>query len=90
MEKIKFINEKHCKYYRFKTLEFFANGTNKDGYTLQVEEFYHVPDKYQINKFCSRNYKINFDWHPVNIDTIRKQILEVIENYNFPNNIKYI
>ena len=90
MEKIKFINETHCKYYRFKTLEFFANGTNKDGYTLQVEEFYHVPDQYQINKFCSRNYKTNFDWHPVNIDTIRKQILEVIENYNFPNNIKYI
>ena len=88
--KIKFTNESYCKYFRFKNLEFFANGTSKDGYTLQVEEFYHAPDPYIINKFFSRHYKTNFDWHPVNIDTIRKQILEVIENYSFPSNIKYL
>ncbi len=90
LEKIKFTNETYCKYFGFKTLQFFANGTNKEGYRLQVEEFYHIPDQYQLNRFCSRHYKTNFARESVNLDTIRKQILEVIENYDFPTDIKYI
>ena len=78
---IKFTNETGCKYYKCDKLEFFANGNNKDGYTLQVEEFYLVPHEYILNKYCSRPYKTNFSYQPVNIDTIRNQILEVIENY---------
>ena len=79
--KIKFTNETGCKYFKYGNLEFFANGNNKDGYTLEVSEFYHVPHEYILNKYCSRDYKTNFDYMPVNIDTIRKQILETIANY---------
>jgi hypothetical protein len=78
---IKFTNETGCKYYKCDRLEFFANGNNKDGYNLEVSEFYHVPHEYILNKYCSRPYKTNFGYQPVNIDTIRKQILSVIENY---------
>ncbi len=78
---IKFTNETGCKYYQCENLQFFANGNNKDGYRLQVNEFYHVPDQYQVNKFCSRHYKTNFGYQSVNIAEIRNQILEVIEKY---------
>jgi hypothetical protein len=78
---IKFTNETGCKYFKFENLEFFANGNNKEGYNLEVCEFYHVPHEYILNKYCSRPYKTNFSYQAVNIDIIRKQILSVIENY---------
>jgi hypothetical protein len=79
--KIKFTNETGCKYYKNGYLEFFANGNNKDGYILEVAEFFHVPHEYILNKYCSRTYQTNFGYTRVNIDTIRKQILETILNY---------
>ena len=82
---IKFTQCEGAKYYQCDKLEFFANGNNKEGYTLQVAEFYHVPHEYILNKYCSRHYKTNFGYQSVNIDTIRNQILEVIENY-YKNN----
>jgi hypothetical protein len=78
---IKFTNESGCKYYRCDKLEFFANGNNKDGYNLEVAEFFLVPHEYILNKYCSRTYETNFGYQSVNIAEIRKQILEVIENY---------
>lgn len=78
---IKFTNEEGCKYYRCDKLEFFANGNNKDGYILEVSEFFHVPHEYILNKYCSRPYKTNFEHKNVNIAEIRKQILEVINQY---------
>lgn len=78
---IKFINYEGCKYYKCENLEFFANGNNKDGYNLQVSEFYHVPHEYILNKYCARPYKTNFGYQSVNIATIREQILQVIEEY---------
>jgi hypothetical protein len=78
---IKFTNETGCKYYKCGNLEFFANGNNKDGYNLEVCEFYHVPHEYILNKYCSRPFKTDFGYQSVNIAEIRNQILEVIETY---------
>ena len=78
---IKFENCEGAKYYQCDKLEFFANGNNKEGYKLQVNEYYLVPHEYIANKYCTRHYPTNFERKAVNIAEIRNQILQVIENY---------
>lgn len=78
---IKFEQCESSKYYQFDKLQFFAFGNNREGYRLKVFEYYLVPDEYIANKYYSRHYPTNFERKAVNIAEIRKQILEVIENY---------
>jgi hypothetical protein len=77
---IKFKNEEGCKYFTFGPFEFFANRQGKEGYTLEVHEWYKVPDEYQSNKHFSR--RVNIPYQPAaNLDTIRERIINFLKTY---------
>ena len=74
---IKFKNEEGCKYFTYGPYEFFANRQGKDGYTLEVHEWYHVPDEYLANKHFSRRVTIPYE-APSNIDRMRERIINFL------------
>jgi hypothetical protein len=76
---IKFKSEDGYKYFTFGPYEFFANRQGKDGYTLEVHEWYHVPDEYLLNKHFSR--RVNIAYEPSsNLDRIRERIIQFLNN----------
>jgi hypothetical protein len=78
---IKFITEGADKYFRFDKYEFFAYKQGRDGYSLEVHEFFHVADKYQLNKYCSR--KVHIPYEPeCNLKAIRERIIQFINQNN--------
>jgi hypothetical protein len=75
--KIKFKSEDGYKYFTFGPYEFFATRQGKDGYTLEVHEWYHVPDEYLLNKHFSR--RLNIPYEPSsNLDRIRERIIQFL------------
>jgi hypothetical protein len=74
---IQFKNEDGCKFYQHGNYQFFANRQGADGYTLEVAEFYHVPDKYISNRYCLRDLPTTYE-APSNLDRIRERIIEII------------
>jgi hypothetical protein len=78
--KIKFNNSVGCKHFAHGDYHFFANRQGKDGYTLQVSQWYHVPDQYQINKLCSKRVNIAYE-PPCSLDKIRERIINFLKTY---------
>ena len=78
---VKFTNEEGCKYFAHGPYEFFANRQGKDGYTLEIYEYYHVLDTYQANRYCSRRVQIPYEpTSPLNV--IKERIIHFINQNN--------
>lgn len=72
---IKFKSQEGCKYVAIGKYQFFANKQGRDGYSLEIAEWYHVPDKYIMNKCFSRNVDEGIPYEaPCNIARIRERI----------------
>jgi hypothetical protein len=78
---IKFTNEEGCKYFAHDSYQFFANRQGRDGYTLQIYEYYHVPDAHQINRYCSRRVQIPYE-PASDLKAIRERIIQFINQNN--------
>jgi hypothetical protein len=78
--KLKFKSEDGYKYLTFGPFEFFANRQGKEGYTLEVHEWYKVPDEYQSNKHFSRRVNIAYE-PPCSLDKIRERIINFLKTY---------
>ena len=72
---IKFKSEDGCKIVRIGKYEFFAYQQGKEGYTLEIDEWFHVPHEYIANKYCSRKVQEGIPYEsPCNIARIRERI----------------
>jgi len=65
-----------CKYYRHGNYEFFACRQGS-GYSLEIDEWYHVDDAYQVNKQFTRRVSIPYE-SPSNLSRIRERITEFL------------
>lgn len=70
---IKFKSEDGYKSFICDNYEFYATKQGRDGYSLEVWEWYHVEDKYQANKYMSRRVQIIYE-PPCNIERIKERI----------------
>lgn len=78
LNEIKFVAEGSDRYFRCGKYEFFVIRQGREGYTLEVAEWYSVPDEYQVNKCFSR--KVNIPYHePAPIKNIKNKILDFIQ-----------
>jgi hypothetical protein len=75
--KIKFKNDERCKYFEYGNYQFFAYRQGKEGYTLNASMWYHVPDQYQTNKYCSKRVNIAYE-PPCSLDKIRERIIQFL------------
>jgi len=75
--KIKFESEDGYKLFKHGMYEFYATKRGRDGYSLEVYEWYRVEDKYLANLHRSKRVSIPYE-APCNIDRIRQRIIEII------------
>jgi hypothetical protein len=74
ISKIKFVSEGSDKYFKCGKYEFFVIRQGREGYALEVAEWYPLTDEYQVNKCFSR--KVNIPYHQsAPIKDIKEKIL---------------
>jgi hypothetical protein len=77
--KINFENQEGCKVYRHGIYEFIANRQGRDGYSLEIWEWYKVQDTYIANKYYTRRMQIPYE-PSSNIARIKERIINFITN----------
>jgi len=77
ISEIKFVSEGNDKYFRIGKYEFFVIKQGREGYTLEISEWYQAPHQYLSNNLFSR--KVDLPYHEsAPIKVIKEKIVNFL------------